>query len=261
MASFSSILGVFALGLVSQVSAQYGYTPPVPPTAPTMPTSPYPSYPATTGVPDPGAGMNYGAPNYGGYTPQPASSTPAPYMGLSSTTPLLSYGFLEGFYQYTDFDNSNLDPAHGLGISLGAQLFGPLFLRGGFNWASSKGGPAIADGFDFSAVSLGIGGHIPITQRFHVLCEVGGSYTKLDAKRSSLSFSDGALYVRPGLRFAATQKLELQGTLLFTSADDYDQMAFGVGAFWNMFSMLDLKVGADFGDESTAYKAGLRVRW
>ena len=180
---------------------------------------------------------------------------------MAPTFNMLSYGYLEGFYQYTDFKDSSLDGASGVGLALSAQLFKPVFLKAGFNWASAGGGSKEKNGYDFSSVSLGVGAYIPITPRFHLLCDVGGAYYKLDADKDSLSFSDGAIYVHPALRIAATQHLELQGGLMFTSSDNYDSILFNVDAYWKLFSALDLKVGADFGDESTAWKAGLRVRW
>ena len=182
-------------------------------------------------------------------------------MGMAGEFNMLSYGYLEGFYQYTDFKDSSLEGASGLGVALSAQLFNPLFIKGGFNWASSGGGSDEKDGFDFNSVSLGVGAFIPVTDRFHLLCDVGGAYYKLDADRDSLSFDDGAIYVHPGVRIAATRWLELEGGLTFTSADDYDSILFNVAAYCRMLSVLDLKLGADLGDESTAWKAGLRLRW
>ena len=257
------VLAILALSGAHTATAQYGYTPPVAPTPPPMPTMPaatYPTYPASAPMPPAGGGMGYGDPNYGGYTPQPVPGG-APVGIAPIRKDILSYGFLEGFYQYTDFNESRLDPAHGFGLALSAELFKPLFVKGAFNWSSSGGGALVKDGFDFSSVSLGGGAYIPVTQRFHFLCEAGMAYSQLDAKRSSLSFSDGTVYVRPGFRFAATQNLELHGGVLLSTADDFDSMVLGVGAYWNVFSTLDLKLGADFGDESTAWRAGLRVRW
>ncbi len=244
--------------------AQYGYTPPVPPTPPTMPTAPQPQYQAYPGsVPDAGAGMDtgyaaptYGSPTYGGYSQQPL---PPPQAAIGHD--IMSYGYLEGYYKYTSFKESSLDPASGLGVALSAELFKPLYVKGGFEWASGNGGSKENGGFDFSSVSLGAGAYIPITGRFHIMCEVGGAYYKLDAEKDSVSFSDGAIYVHPGIKVAATQSLELEGGLLFTSSDHYDSILFNVGAYWRLFSALDLKLGADFGDASTGWKAGLRVRW
>lgn len=257
----------FSIGLSLPATAQYGYTPPVPPTPPTPPSSPQSSY-GYSSYPSSGAGATadagyaaptYGSPTYGGYNPQPLAGGAA--VAMPPAFNILSYGYLEGFYQYTDFKNSSLDGASGLGLALSAQLFKPLFIKAGFNWASSGGGSKESDGYDFSSVSLGAGAYIPITPRFHLLCDIGGAYYKLDADKESVSFSDGAIYVHPGLRVAATQSLELQGGLMFTSSDNYDSILFNVDAYWKVFSALDLKLGADFGDESTAWKAGLRVRW
>lgn len=276
MKSFLHLIVVLGACWSVTASAQYGYTPPVPPTPPTMPTPPqstYPTYPSSGGVPPAGAGMDVGygygttpAPTYGsasygasGYAPPSAPGPGAMAPGIGAS--MLSYGYLEGFYQYTDFKDSSLDPANGLGLALSAQLFNPFFIKAGFNWASSNGGSQEKQGFDFSSVSIGAGAYIPVSPRFHLMCDVGGAYYKLDADKESVSFSDGAIYVHPGVRIAATQSLELQGGLMFTSADSYDSIIFDVAAYWKMFSALDLKVGADIGDESTAWKAGLRVRW
>lgn len=199
---------------------------------------------------------SYSSPTYTGYASQPASGGYS--MGGGD---ILGYGFLEGFYQLTDFDRESFDAAHGLGVALSAPLFNPLYLKGGFNWGTSNGGSEEDEGFDFNSVSLGIGVHLPIIPRLHLVCDVGGAYYDVDADSDSLSFSEGAIYVHPALRLAVAQRFELQAGLLFSSADDYDAMLIDVGAFWNMFASLDLKVGADFGDESTAWKAGLRVRW
>ena len=273
MKSPLSLIGALSVCWSTSALSQYGYTPPVPPTPPTMPTAPnsYATYPASGSVPPAGAGMDmgygtpgygsptYGSPTYGGYPPQPLAGSPP--MGMAGEFNMLSYGYLEGFYQYTDFKDSSLDGASGLGVALSAQLFNPLFIKGAFNWASSGGGSGEKGGFDFNSVSLGVGAFIPITDRFHLLCDVGGAYYKLDADRNSLSFDDGAVYVHPGVRIAATRWLELEGGLTFTSADNYDSILFNVGAYCRMLSVLDLKLGADLGDESTAWKAGLRLRW
>lgn len=272
MKSPFSLIAIVIIGFTAQAFSQYGYTPPVPPTPPTPPQASYPTYPSypasTNSVPPAGAGMDmsygtpapsYGAPAYSGYTPQPTAPVSAAMMGMGYS--MLSYGYLEGFYQYTDFKDSALDPASGLGLALSAQLFNPVYLKAGFNWARTNGGPNQKNGFDFNSVALGVGAYLPVTHRFHVGCEVGGAYYKLDADKSSLSFSDGAIWVHPGIRVAATSSLELQGGITLGSADNYDSVIFDVGAYWKMLSALDLKVGADFGDASTAWKAGLRVRW
>ncbi len=274
------LLALFGLTVASSALAQYGYTPPVaptPPQPPTMPAAPaypsYPSYPSTAPATPPAGmgvdtGYGYGTPSYGsptygsptsGYAPQPM---PGPAVaGFGATGDMLSYGYLEGFYQYTDFKDDLLEGASGVGLSLSAELFKPLFIKGGFNWGTAGGGTDEKDGYDFNSVSIGVGAYVPITQRFHLLFDVGGAYYKLDADKESVAFSDGAIYVHPAIRIAATESLELGAGLTFSSSDDYGTMLFDVGAYWKMFSALDLKLGADFGEEHSAYKAGLRLRW
>lgn len=254
--SLTILLGACCLG--GRAFAQYGYVPPSPPPPPQAPAPPpsYPAYPSTPqmttpATPPPAAGMDPGY-GYGGYAPQPP-----PPSGFAGD--ILTYGYLEGYYQYTDFEQDGLDGANGIGLALSAELFKPVFVKAGFNWSS--GGGDGSDSFDFNSVMLGIGAYLPVAPRFHLLCDVGGAYYELDADKESLGFSDGAVYVHPGLRFAATPRLEFHAGLMFTSADDYGSFIVDLGAYWSMFRILDLKLGADIGDESTAYKAGLRVRW
>lgn len=251
------LIVVLGICFGGHAAAQYGYVPPTPPPEP-VPPSPYPTYPAspqmtTAATPPPGAGMDMGY-GYGGYGAQPPPVPPPGFAG-----DILSYGYLEGFYQYTDFQHEGLDGSHGIGLALSAQLFKPVFIKAGFNWSS--GGGDGANSFDFNSVALGLGAYLPLADRFHLLCDVGGAYYELDADKDSLGFSDGAVYVHPALRFAATPRLEFQAGLTFSSSDDYGSFIVDVGAYWAMFRILDIKLGADIGDESTAYKAGLRVRW
>jgi hypothetical protein len=193
----------------------------------------------------------YGAPpdsQYGGF-------------GAPAASNMLSYGFLEAGYHYQNPKNSTLEGSHGLGLSLSAQLFKPLYVRGGFDWSLSRGGGSKSKEYDLTTATLGVGAYLPIASRFHLVAEVGGIYTKLDADRDRLSFTEGGIYARPYFRFTPVDPIELQGGATFTSLNDYDTVVIDVSAYFRLLSQLDLGLGVDFGDESTGFTGGIRFRW
>lgn len=230
--------------------------------APMLPAVPqYPAYPA------PGMDMTMGAPVAGptpGFQPMVAPVNDSGMMGAAPGgigPSLLSYNYLEGQYRYTNPKGNDLDGSSGIGLELSAQLFQPLYIKGAFDWGSVGGGASSKSGYDFSSVSMGAGLYMPVLNNFHFTGEIGGTYAKLDAGKTSLSFSDGAVYVRPGVRFTPADFLELQAGVTVNSADTFDSKIIDVGAYMRVFSQMDLGLGADFGNESTSIKGGVRFRW
>ncbi|MCB1228273.1 MAG: hypothetical protein KDK99_20875 [Verrucomicrobiales bacterium] len=225
-----------------------------PPTYPSYPTmsSQAPAYPGT------GYDPNYGAPAYS--APPQGMQYGAPsgtYYGNWASNQMLTYNYLVGEYRFMDPKNNGLDGASGIGLALSAQLFQPLFIKAQFSWGSSSGKRS----YDFSSVSMGAGLYLPISQRFHFLGEIGGVYTKLDATQSRFSLSDGAIYVRPAIRWQALNRLELQAGVTVTSADDFNNRVLDVNAYLALFEQFDLGLGADFGDEMNSFHGGVRFRW
>ena len=208
---------------------------------------------------------NYGTANFGGYGGGPAP-TPTPTMGTASGlssggrgNDLLTYGLLEGFYKYTTFKQDGIDGAHGVGVSLSAELFRPFYVKGGFDWGTGNG--TAKQTYDFNSVSIGGGAYFAVSDKFHLFAEVGGAYTNLNASKSSLSFSDGSVYITPGLRFAATEAFELDLSLTATSADEYDSRIVDLAGYYKLFSSMDVGVGTGFGNETRNFFAGIRFRW
>jgi len=228
--------------------------------APTLPAVPqYPAYPA------PGMDMTMGAPPpTPGFQPMAAPAGGGGMMGGTAAgigPSLLTYNYLEGQYQYHNPKGNDLDGSSGIGLALSAQLFQPLYIKGSFDWSSVGGGSTSKNGYDFSSISMGGGLYMAVFNNFHFTGEVGGTYAKLDASKDALSFSDGAVYVRPGVRFTPVDFLELQAGVTVNSADTFDSKIIDVAAYMRVFSQLDLGLGADFGNESTSIKGGVRFRW
>lgn len=214
--------------------------PPAPPPVSAPPT--YPGY---------GSDMSYGSPGY----PSDAS------FNASSAPNILSYGFLEGGYQFQEPKDSSLEGSHGVALALSVQLFKPLFIKAEFGWSLSNGGGRSSREYDFTSASLGAGLYLPIVDKFHLLAEVGGMYGKLDANINRFSFTEGAIYARPAIRFAPVEFLEFQAGLTVTSSDSFDSMIFDVAAYFRLLSQLDLGINVDLGDEFTGFTGGIRFRW
>lgn len=214
--------------------------PPAPPPVSAPPT--YPGY---------GSDMSYGSPGY----PSDAS------FNASSAPNILSYGFLEGGYQFQEPKDSSLEGSHGVALALSVQLFKPLFIKAEFGWSLSNGGGRSSREYDFTSASLGAGLYLPIVDKFHLLAEVGGMYGKLDANINRFSFTEGAIYARPAIRFAPVEFLEFQAGLTVTSSDSFDSMVFDVAAYFRLLSQLDLGINVDLGDEFTGFTGGIRFRW
>lgn len=214
--------------------------PPAPPPVSAPPT--YPGY---------GSDMSYGSPGY----PSDAS------FNASSAPNILSYGFLEGGYQFQEPKDSSLEGSHGVALALSVQLFKPLFIKAEFGWSLSNGGGRSSREYDFTSASIGAGLYLPIVDKFHLLAEVGGMYGKLDANINRFSFTEGAIYARPAIRFAPVEFLEFQAGLTVTSSDSFDSMIFDVAAYFRLLSQLDLGINVDLGDEFTGFTGGIRFRW
>ncbi len=255
---------LFVLSLVAITSAQaqmpYGYGPTNAGPGQVVGLEPGGNY----GAPAPAA-QNYGQ-SYGGFggnprgTAQPSLGAVSGLSGSGANDSMLSYGLLEGFYKYTTFKEDGIDGAHGVGVSLSAELFRPFFVKGGFDWGTGNGTVKNTT-YDFNSVSIGGGAYFAVTDKFHLFAEVGGMYTNLNANKSSLSFSDGAVYLTPGLRFAATEAFELDLSLTATSADSYDSRSVDISGYYKLFSSMDVGVGTGFGNETRSFFAGVRFRW
>jgi hypothetical protein len=220
----------------------------------TLPPAPPP--PPTAAAPDPYA-FSDGGPDTG-YDPPGYPSGPGG--DYDSGSPMLSYGFLEGRYHYSNPRNNDLDGAHGILAALSVELFKPLFVRVGFGWSASSGKDDSFD-YDLATGSLGLGAYLPIGGVFHLVIEGGGSYGRLSADSDKFSYSDGALYIRPALRIAPVDYFEFQAGLNLTSSDEFDSYTVDLSAFFRLIGVLDLALGVDLGEEFTGFTGGLRVRW
>ena len=206
------------------------------------------------------------------YPSDPYNSAPRPQQTMSTTTStapsssgsaygfdkLLSYGALEARYNYGDFKGTGgLSNSSGIGASLHAPLFKPLYLGFGVDWLS---GSTNSHSYDLTTLSGGIGAYIPLS-RVHIFGEVGARYDVSGGLLSSINPDSFSVYFRPGIRIAATEHLELAASLFFASTDNLNNRVYEVNGYYSLLSVLDLGFGVDFSSDVNTYHAGLRLRW
>lgn len=216
---------------------------------------------AVAPLPPPSSGY-YGAPpppnTYGG----PSSNG---FGGPASAGGIINYNYLEFNYRYIQPKNKGLDGANTIGATLSVALMDPLYLKFGAAWGSGKGtgiAGATNDNYDFATVQAGIGFHTQlIDPRLQFVGEAGLVYASLKASNTAVSFDDGAIYVRPGLRFALTDAVELQMGVTVSSADKYDSKILDFGGYFRVMPRFDIGIGADFGDTTRGFRGNLRLRW
>ena len=215
---------------------------------------------------------SYQAPqsNYQQYPSDPYSGKPQPTQssyqststgGSAGATPILSYNFLDAKYNFNTFSNiTNLSNGSGVGANLNVALFKPLFLHFGVNWLNTTDASG-SNSFSMGSFSGGAGAFLPISDRFHVFGEIGMRYDSVSGVTSTISKNDFAVYLRPGVRFAATDKLELEGEMTFNSTDNLNNRIYTIQAYYAALSVLDIGLGMDFSSDVNSYHAGLRLRW
>jgi len=203
------------------------------------------------------------------YPTDPYSASPRPQPNGAYAPPsdsgygfdkLLSYSSLEGNYAYNDFKNfPGLGNTSGFTAALNLALFKPLYLHFGVDWLS--GTDEASNDYSMTGLTAGVGVYIPIVPRFHIFGEVGVRYDVTSGVLDALHNDDFSVYIRPGIRFAATDKLELDASVYFATTDNLDDRAFQINGYYNLFSIVDLNLGIDFGSDVNTYHGGVRLRW
>lgn len=268
------VMGVPPPGYPSAPPPGYGSPPPTlpsypnslpPPTVtpgvtpPPMYTDPYAS------APPPGDMSAYAPQGTGAYgAPPPGSAiTGAGAYGAATGPSIVNFDNIEVFYRFVDPKVNGLDGANTIGGALTVALFNPLFLKVGASWGSGGGGGVGANAdYDFATVQAGVGFHTPlINNRLTFVAEAGLVYASLKTQGPNVGFSEGAIYVRPALRFTPFDFMEVQAGVTVTSADKYDSKVLDLSTYFRVMRSFDLGIGGDFGDSTRAFRTALRVRW
>lgn len=173
---------------------------------------------------------------------------------------LLTYGYLDAHIGYNDFKGDDkLKSRAGFGANLHVELMKPLFLHFGLDRITSED----SRGRDLTLTSYTIGGgaYIPFGSRFHIFGEIGFRYDNVNDNLQDLNPDDFALYLRPGLRVAATEKLELDASVYFSNTNNFNSFVIEMGGYYSLLSWLDIGGGINFAEDVNSYQIGGRLRW
>jgi hypothetical protein len=226
-------------------------------TAPPPYADPYATAPA------PGQMSSYTPQGVSNYSSGPASA--ANYGAKPAGPNMVNFNNVEAYYRYVAPKADNLSGANTIGATLTVALFNPLYLKFGASWGSGGGGSvtgATKGNYDFASIQAGAGFHTPlINDKLTFVAEAGLTYASLKAQDTTVSFSDGSIYVRPALRFTPMNWLEVQAGVTVSSADKYDSKMVDLTTYFRVLPMFDIGVGGDFGNTTRAFRTSLRLRW
>jgi hypothetical protein len=193
--------------------------------------------------------------------PQPSGYGPADGGGGDyAFDKLLSYSSFTANYAYNDFKGlDGLSNTSGFNLGLNVALFKPLYLHFGVDWLS--GTDEQSHDYSLTGLSAGAGVYVPIVSRFHLFGEVGLRYDTTSGVLDALNHDDFAVYLRPGIRVAVTDRFELAASVYFSTTDNLDDRAVQINGYYNLFSIVDVNLGVDFGSDVNTYHGGVRLRW
>lgn len=156
------------------------------------------------------------------------------------------YTFVDVGYGQIEFDDIDVD-GDGFGIG-GSFAISPAFhLFAGYTAAD----------FDFdvdsSSLDVGIGWHHGLSDVVDFVATLSYEYVEIDAPGFG-SVDDNGLGLGAGLRFAATEALEINGGITYVDlSDSGDETSFGLGGLYKFNDMFALGLGGSWGDDTSSY--------
>ncbi|MFZ4596832.1 MAG: outer membrane protein [Verrucomicrobiaceae bacterium] len=216
---------------------------------------PYPS--------DPYSGRAQGSGNLGGYEgyKAPDANYSDPYSGTGrdsggGRSGLLSWGSFQTSYNYNSFSEA-LDGGSGFGLDLNVRMMQIMFMHFGLDRLTSK--DPSARSLEINTYTAGVGAYFPIGDRFQMFGEAGVRLDYASGNIAQFSSDDFGIYIRSGVRYAITDKVELAASVLFNNTDNLNNRVIELASYYSVLSWLDLGLGMDFGSDVNTFH--LNGRW
>ncbi len=207
----------------------------------------------------------------------------------------ISYTYLEADYIIQDIDLyenedvfddfvENVDDGDGFGVTGSLGVTNHLFIFGSysqteadFSFVADTGLP-IVSGQDIKTVNLGVGFFTPINLKTDLVARAG--YTDTDIGDFSFGADDNDIFdddetigdaiddlnedssdgyfIDLGVRAQTLDWLELGGGIRYTDLDQGDDVSAFGNLLFEISPNLGINIAADFGDNVSLYKAGVR---
>lgn len=156
------------------------------------------------------------------------------------------YDFLSLGYGVIEFDDINVD-GDGVGIA------GSYAINDSFHVFAGYQDAGLDFGVDVTSISAGIGYHMGLSPTVDLVTSL--SYEYVDISASGIpGIDDNGVGLGIGLRFAATDKIELNAGISYVDfSDSGDDTGFGAGGLYSFTDAFALGFGGSWTDDASAY--------
>ena len=160
------------------------------------------------------------------------------------------YNYFSVGYQRMNLDDGFIDvDGDGFGVDGSFAINDSFFIFGAYGMGEfSEQGQSV----DVDTLSLGIGWHTPLTERVDFVTGVSYEYIELSASGFG-SADENGYGLGVGLRFQASEAIELTGGINYVDYGDGDDTGFGVGMLYGISENVDIGVSADWAEDTSAY--------
>jgi len=164
------------------------------------------------------------------------------------------YNYISLGYGQVDFDNPGVD-GDGFGIDGSYAISDDFHVFAGYTAAD------LDFGIDATTLSAGIGYNGALSEVVDLVARLSYEYVELDASGFG-SVDDNGLGLGVGLRFAASDELELNAGINYIElSDSGNDTGFEAGGLYNLTDAFSLFINGDWSDDSSAYMVGGRFNF
>lgn len=197
-------------------------------------------------------------------------------MGRPSAFDGINYDLMEMGYRYMMFDDDQglLDDGHAISFDLSLDLLWYFFIEAEVLYGTTNTEVNADKFFDldesgnYTEFELGIGGHFPLTDRFHLVASGGFYYENQDLSGDVFEDVDGiidggGIYLKPGVRMLLTDSLEAGAFLDYTKLSDADEGNWGVSGslIYKVTDAIGISGNVQLKEDVSTIGAGIRLSW
>jgi hypothetical protein len=177
-------------------------------------------------------------------------------VSVASADPLMQYDYLDVAYQWTHFDQDEIDDANGLDTKFSMSPTEYLALEAGYNYAATG---ALGTDVALNTFGYGIAGWYDFCQNFHLVGRVGGLHQDLDVDGDLPNDAEDGVYTGAQLRYLFTDTFEGDFDVTYIHLGGETTWNYGLTGLFTLTDGIALKVGSAITDESdVSVLGGLR---
>ncbi|MBT8089889.1 MAG: porin family protein [Gammaproteobacteria bacterium] len=164
----------------------------------------------------------------------------------SASAKEFDYNYFSLSYGNIEFDDINVD-GDGFGLA------GSYAINEDFHVFAGYQAAGLDFGIDVSSLGAGLGYHTTLTPVVDLVASVSYQYIDFDAPGPG-DADDNGLGLTVGLRFAASEEIELNAGISYVDfSDSGNDTGFGVGGLYSFTDAFALGLGAEWSDDATSY--------